>query len=406
MSEQLAQLYATDKDLHDLLASAKQRLTEAVLRELASERGIFYSPHDTRDDLVESISILPHTYQEVTELISRRETSRRNEKTTFVALDGEIPLKEIRDVVAEYQAEMGKAEKVDSHYRGANAVAMNLEYDEIDYSRTRLIQRTRQDATFTFTHEDGKTIVRFPATEKAQRVVDNLTDRVEKNRRAPLVRNAIMLDPDFTAHERTTFFTRLMAEMAGHKLNGVTKLRIAPSEPQSDADEPVELDEDERAEAERNMLAVVVRSMGMSGENLMAAPEYQALKKRGFFVTAVTWKGLQTSPPYDKNHLHAEFQDGEKGKDFRLAIKGVYRSQEGGHTKSSRPVTDSERELLTKLIERTAQDVLADMRTTRAAAKAQADEDALPKTQVEAKTPAEVQTKSPNVTPPNLAPTA
>ncbi len=376
MSEQLAQLYATDKDLHDLLASAKQRLTEAVLRELASERGIFYSPHDTRDDLVEAISTLPHTYHEVTELISRRETSRRNEKTTFVVLEGEIPLNDIRTVVAEYQADMGKSEKVDSHNKGANTVVMNLEYDEIDYSRTRLIQRTRQDATISFTHEAGETIVRFPASDKAKRVVENLTGRIESNRRAPLVRNAIVLDPDFTADERTTFFTRLMSEMAGHKLNGVTNLKIAPSKPSSDTDDPVELDEDERAEVERTML-VVVRSMGMSGENLIAAPEYQALKKRGFFITSVTWKGLQTSPPYDKNHLHAEFQDGENGKDFRLAIKGVYRSQEGGHTKSSRPVTDLEREILTKLIEKTAQEVLADMRSIRAAVQVQTKAEAL-----------------------------
>ncbi|WP_394680158.1 hypothetical protein [uncultured Comamonas sp.] len=369
MSEQLAQLYATDKDIHDLLASAKQRLTETVLRELASERGVFYSLHDTRDDLVESISTLPHTYYEVTDLISRRETSRRNEKTTFIVLEGEVPLNDIRAVVSEYQIEVGKSEKVDSHNKGASAVVMNLEYDEIDYSRTRLIQRTRQDATFSFAHEAGQTIIRFPASDKAKRVVENLTGRIESNRRAPLIRNAIALDPEFTADERTTFFTRIMSEMAGHKLNGVTNLKIAPSKPQSDADEPAELDEDERAEVERTML-VVVRSMGMSGENLIAAPEYQALKKRGFFITSVTWKGLQISPPYDKNHLHAEFQDGENGKDFRLAIKGVYRFQEGGHIKSSRPVTDLERELLTKLIEKTAQDVLSDMRSNRAALEA------------------------------------
>lgn len=367
MSEQMNQLYATDKDIFDLLASAKQKLTEGVLRELARERGIFYSPQATRDDLVDALSLLPYTLNELLDVMDRRETSRRSEKTTTLTLDADIPIDELKAVVREYQDEVGATEKVDSHQKGTNALVMNVAYDDIDYSRTRLIQRQRQDATIEFTQRDGKTVVRLPASDKSKRVVENLTNRIESRRKAPVARESIELDADFTAEERTTFFTRLMSELAGHKLNGVTNLRICPSKPANGADDAADLDEDERAEAEREML-VVVRSMALSGENLIASAEYQGLKSRGFFITSITWKAAQTSIPYDIPHLHAEFDDAENGKGFKYSVKGAFRFQEGFYTKTVRPVDDTERENLWLLIEGTARRILSDMRGKRSPA--------------------------------------
>lgn len=43
MAEFLDHLSANDNDIYDLLISGKQRLTAAVLRELARDRGIFFS---------------------------------------------------------------------------------------------------------------------------------------------------------------------------------------------------------------------------------------------------------------------------------------------------------------------------------------------------------------------------
>lgn len=149
---------------------------------------------------------------------------------------------------------------------------MNVEYDDMDYSRTRLIQRQRQDATIEFFRQGGKTIVRLPASEKSKRIVEDLTGRIESRRRTPIVREAIELDADFTADERTTFFMRLISELPGHRLYGVTNLKIAPSlRPDDELDED-DLDEDVRAEASEKLL-VIVRSMALSGENLIASKE-------------------------------------------------------------------------------------------------------------------------------------
>lgn len=365
MSEYLNQFFATDKDIFDLLASAKQKLTENVLREIARERGIFYSQNDSREDLADALSLLPFTLNELVDLMDRRETSRRNEKTTTITLDATLEANDIKAAIKEYQEEVGPTEKVDSHLKGANEVILNVEYDEMDYSRTRLIQRQRHDATIKFVQENGKTVVRLPASEKSQRIVENLTSRIESRRKAVVPRETIELDPDFGADERTAFFTRLMSELPGYKLKGVTNLRISPSKrSDTEADDEEDLDDDEREAASREML-VIVRSMALTGENLMASEEYQALRKRGFYITAITWRADQTSIPYDAPHLHAEFADGEAGTGFKYSVKGIYRFQEGVYTKTARPADDAEREKLYGLLEATARKVLSEQRKAR-----------------------------------------
>lgn len=369
MSEHLNQFFATDKDIFDLLASAKQKLTEGVLREIARERGIFFSPNDTRDDLADALSLLPFTLNELLNLMDRRETTRRNEKTTTITLDAQIEADDIKAAIKEYQDEVGPTEKVDSHFKGADEVVLNVEYDEMDYSRTRLIQRQRHDATIKFVQQNGKTVVRLPASEKSQRIVENLTSRIESRRKAAVPRETIELDSDFDADERTTFFTRLISELPGYALKGVTNLRIAPSKRSvADADDDsADIDDDEREVANREML-VIVKSMALTGENLIASAEYQSLRKRGFYITSITWRADQTSIPYDAPHLHAEFADGEAGTGFKYSVKGIYRFQEGFYTKTARPADDTEREKLYGLLEATARKVLKEQRIKRAQA--------------------------------------
>jgi hypothetical protein len=364
MPDTTQQFYATDKDIFDLLACAKRSLTEGVLREIARERGIFFSPHETRDDLVEAISELPFTLNELHAVMGRRESQRRGEKTTSVTLDANIAIDELKAVVREYKADVGTSERVVSHSKGTDGLVLNVEYDDMDYSRTRLIQRQRMDATIEFIQQGGKTIVRLPASPKSKQIVEDLTGRIEGRRRAPIAREAIELEADFTADERTTFFMRLISELPGHRLNGVTNLKIAPSlRPEGELDED-DLDEEVRAEASQELL-VIVRSMALSGENLIASKEYMSLKERGFYITSVTWKTKQTTIPYNIPHLHAEFEDGENGKSFKYSVKGAYRFQEGEYTKTARPVEDGERESLYQLIESAARAILLDMKVKR-----------------------------------------
>jgi hypothetical protein len=46
----------TDKEIYDVLMSAKQRINETALHEMARSRGIFLSPQDQREALASELA--------------------------------------------------------------------------------------------------------------------------------------------------------------------------------------------------------------------------------------------------------------------------------------------------------------------------------------------------------------
>lgn len=361
MSDFLDHLSASDKDLYDLLLSGKQRLTESVLLELARDRGIFYSGRESRDELADRISILPHDYHDIAGIVDKREPGRRREKTTSIRLAAEIPIEEIRAAVVAYQQEAGAMEKVVHHIKGSNGFKMQVEYDEFNHSRTRLLQRQRHDAGFEFIVENGETVVYLPATEKALRIANSIKDKIEGIRKETIREEKIELTALGKPEDRSVFFTRLISQLDGYKLKDVSNLKVSSqhSEEESDAEgSDLDLEDDENGEASRKMFAVV-HSMALSGQNLVQSEEYQQLVKRGFFITAITWRAEQASSPYDIVQLDAGFQDRKNGTGFTYGVHGAYRFNKGNHRKTVDHVTDIERANLHALIESTARKVLA-----------------------------------------------
>ncbi|KDP83917.1 hypothetical protein CF70_022360 [Cupriavidus sp. SK-3] len=359
MSDKLQQYCATDKEIYDLLMSGKQKLTESVLHELARDRGIFYSPKTTREGLVDRLALLTHDFHDVVGVIERREHTKRGEKTTSVTLGADLSVDEIKEVVNAYQAEVRKTEKVTSHKKGADGVIMNIEYNEYDYSRTRLIQRQRKDAGIEFVSKNGVTTIRMPATEKAKAVVRNLRDKIESKKKVVIPAQEIELVGLTKAEHRTSFFTSLIANIPGYSLQTVTNLKVASGVSDQEED-TVELDEDEDESARQEMLAVV-HSVAIQGKNLVASEQYQQLRKGGFFITAITWRSKQQQEPQDMIQFDASFDDGPAGTGFKYGVRYASRLPNGDYAKNFKPVEDHLKPLLFELIETTARKVLADL---------------------------------------------
>ncbi len=78
---------ATDKELYDLLMASKQRITESILLGLARERGIFCSPRESRESLVDYLSLLTYTYADLDAMLGHRATTQRTEKRMSIRLN-------------------------------------------------------------------------------------------------------------------------------------------------------------------------------------------------------------------------------------------------------------------------------------------------------------------------------
>lgn len=373
MNELFNEYFASDLAIFSLMMAGKQKLTDKTLRELAKDRGIFYSMHNNRTELIDVMSALPFDYHDLNSLVEKGKTNGRPEKTTSVTIDADLSNEEIKKVMEEYAGEVGLTEKI-SHYKNNDKFTVDVEYEEYDYSKTQLIQKQQHRASIVFKKENGKTVIRIPATEKAKNIAQKLTSKIEGHRKKELKKEIVEIS-DFPAKERTDFFTQLISTLPGFQIRDVNSLKVASTIKKVDTNLNLD-DEEEDLEieiAEKEMIGVV-KKMAISGQNLTASDEYQQLRSKGFFITSVSWSAEQTSLPQDIIYFEATFNDGEGGTGFKYGIKGKRKYQEGIHLKTLLPLEDHEKEPLFNILEESSKKIMRSIRSTIEAKKSSGDD--------------------------------
>jgi hypothetical protein len=354
MTDKLPFLYATDKDIFDLLMSSKGRMNEAVLHSIAISRNIIYSNRTTRDRLASDISALPHDYLSLSKLIERREQQARHEKRAYVDIPTALTHEEINQIVRNYKDEVAGEEAVTTQQRRARDVYVNVTYDEIDYSKTRLIQRQRRDAGIEFVIGDDRTTIRMPATEKARSIVDKLILHASKIKLQDLRRNDLSLQ-GLSADQRTAFFMQVMKELPGYQLQTVVNIKCASEDDNIDDSFEIDIEEEIRVASE---VVSKINSVALSGMNLLQSDEYQTLRRNGFFITSVTWHALQKEKPQDLLQFDISFENPREGNGFRFGVRIARRLADGGLTQDFRPLEPNRQPALWSLVERTSSNAL------------------------------------------------
>ena len=358
MRESSESYCANDKEIFDLLISSKQKITERVLRELTADRGIFLSPRDSREDIVKYLAGLLHDYYDVNGIIERQELSKRAEKTTSIILDHEFDIKDIRDAAVKYHEQTAKTESVIPKHNGINSLAIKVEYDEFDYSRTRLNQRQRRESSIEFTVEEGKTRVRLPATDKSKLIVESIKNIIEEKNKKEVKIEEISLFHITDHGKRTLFFTSMIKNMHGYHSPAVTNLKVLPKTEENS--EAYIDDDDDNAEITEKMISIV-KNVILSDENLVATKEYQNLRKNGFFITSITWNAIQKEPPFHKIQFDLDFDNAREGTGFKYGVRIAPQLHNGGYPDHFRAVKEIDRGPLFELIESTARSVLNDL---------------------------------------------
>lgn len=354
MNDYLDHISANDNDIYDLLISGKQRMTASVLRELLRDRGIFCSSKDDREDLCDYISTMPHGFHDIEAIVDKREPAGRREKTTSVQFDAEIAIEDIRGAVESYMKDIGPNEVVKHRIAKNGGYTMNVEYDEFNHNRAKLLQRERNEAKIDFLHENGRTVVRFPASDKAKRVIDAIKTCVEQRRKEPLNQQKVELAGLTTPELRSKFFTSLISKLPGFKLRNVMNLKVSSLRRDEADDEKLDIDiETEESEASMEMFAVV-HSMALSGQNLVQSKEYKELSQRGFYITHISWKSEQIQNPPNIIRFEAGFENKQSCVGFRYGVQGEFKYHKGVHRKTMTPVEAVDRARYFSLIEQTA----------------------------------------------------
>lgn len=367
MSKNALQYCATDKEIYDALMSAKQKINEKVLLELAKDRGIFYSAKDSRDDLVSAISLLPHDYNDLNTLLEQREHSGRQEKITSVTLPAALTTEQIRDVLREYIEESPEDEKVTQQVKDSNQIVANVKYSDVDYGKTRLVQRTPKEAAIEFHVSADKTVIRMPANDRVKTIYSKLKAKLDNKVKAEIPAIRIELGEFQSPALRTEFFTSLIRDLTSFSLRNVTSVKVERLSQEPEEGE-LSLDDDQETEVAKEEALALVKNVALKGETLLASEEYQSLTRKGFFITSIIWRSMLNKAPQPLVEFEAAFEDPVQGKGFKYFVRGAYRIVELQYTKTIRPVSAEDKEAYLGVIEETAAKVIRELR-----AKAQTD---------------------------------
>lgn len=355
------QYCATDKEIHDALMSAKQKISEKVLLELAKDRGIFFSPKDTREDLISAISLLPHDYHDLNTLLEQREHQGRQEKLTSVTLPEALTVEEIKEVLKEYTTESPPDEKVTHHAKGNDQVIATVKYSDVDYGKTRLIQRTPKEAGIEFHIENNKTVIRMPANDRIKGVFGKLKDKLDAKRKTEIPAIRIEIGEFESPALRTEFFTSLISDLKGFSLKNVTSVKVERLRQEPEEGE-LQLEDDQESEEAKQEALALVKKVALKGETLLASEEYQSFAKKGFFITSIIWRSILAKHPYPMIEFEAAFEEPMAGKGFKYFVRGAYNVVDKQYTKTIRPVDTEDKEKYLSIIEDTAANTIKELR--------------------------------------------
>jgi hypothetical protein len=366
---------ATDKEIFDLLSASKQSITDVILLDIARERGIFYSPSESRDVLINRLSLLPYGHADLETILDHRATTQRTEKRSSITLRGAISMEDIRAVCGEYREAAPADEKVATRQEGTNKFTATVNYSELDYSKTRLLQRREKEADVEFVVKDNETTIRIPANPKAREIVETLREALGRRANRDVEADEIELSALTTPEERTTFFTSLITGMSGYTLSDVKDVKVESRLNSASAD--LDIPEDDEADADsdtdlaaRRAMLAIVENIALKGSLLLNSAEYQQLRQKGFYITNIVWTAKQNEAPYDILEFDAGFEYPREGKGFKYNVRGVYRFLNGSHNKTIRQISKDQRQPYFNLLENTARDVLKNL-SEQAAARAE-----------------------------------
>ncbi|EKJ93002.1 hypothetical protein C241_27300, partial [Bradyrhizobium lupini HPC(L)] len=358
MQDKHPRLFATDKEIYDLMFSARQRITDGVLHRATRERGVFFGSATNRGDLAEYISMTIHDLQDVIDLVKDAEPGTRGERTSSLALKMKLEASEIGEVIQEYADTDGKQDKVAVPHKTAEAVIATVAYSEFDLSRTTLAQRQDKTATLDFRVEDDGVIIRFPANDKGRELVDILIEKLESKKKSAVPQERVTVE-DLSPEDRTRFFVNLVTRMSGFRLDTVTKLKVSSASMEIDSLDADEDDDTAEQDVAKSEMINLVKNVALTGNDLLVSKQYKQMEEDGFFITAIKWEATQTVHPFDKVEFEALFENGQDGTGFQYRARHSRLSERSGtYPHNFKLPADGIKKVLFSLLEQTARTVL------------------------------------------------
>jgi|GEM_PF-6016251 len=274
----------TSSELFAGLMSAKRQLTEDKLRRFALNRGLFFSPHETREAICEELSLLQYSFKEYEELGSLAQSASRRKRSTQAQIQssqniGDIDLQNSLKAISD-SAEEGVVINFKMSNNGGAEVT--VKHQEIDWAKTPLHAKKEVVSEYQIDPiEGGNIAVRGPSINYSNVFIGKLSDNLPGTSKVREMTLAGLPDDD----SRAIFFRQLFieCESVNYKITSVVSVKVIHSS-------KLELiaatggGEEKEENPFVSSQAAQLLDAALNGQNILETNEYKNLKSNGFLI--------------------------------------------------------------------------------------------------------------------------
>lgn len=309
----------TDKNIFDALQHKKVTQKELVL--FLRERGILVSNKASKQQLIEKISSLTHSYADFKWIGKLLENPNRKEKSTHSKLKGKVEDKQIQEacniVKANLSVENDDSAKIS---KSGGKTTLTVTYVDHDFTKTELRQRTIKTCEIQIEHDADGVVMKLPSNKKAKEVSDSLKTvlnaKVCESTGNELEELTISLDTIADAKERSTFFDKLIKNIDGFEFDTVTSVDVYHFE-----QEMLDDFDEENSEAK---LASYINKAALAGAGVLESNEFVQLHNQGFYIYKIVWTANNIGDDKSKVEFEAQFGKPDSCTDFMYSVRGIY----------------------------------------------------------------------------------
>ncbi|MGY1408135.1 hypothetical protein ACW5EG_00920 [Luteimonas sp. A611] len=335
--------FADDKDILDLLETAKRKLPIGLLRQFLLRRGMLVSGDTDRAELQRKIAMWTLDLEDLNWILEKAAAEDRSEKFTSSQVSGSFTKEQVATAIDKVK-EQRSAKHNEAHVlqsSGTETIAVSVGYTELDPGKMRLRQKRKREGGLTIHLSPSGLSVRHESNQRMESVARAVLDELAKQGET-VVPKKVELTHLPSPATRTQFFLNLIDAIPGFRLVDVTKVvvhrpSVGGQEEGGEGEEGETLRDDggfiEQDADEASLLASRVRGAILKGEALIASREFQMLREE-FYLCGLEWTAQQDGETGILAMFEAGFEDAKACKGFSYRAKGVYERRRRGSASS------------------------------------------------------------------------
>lgn len=238
----------------------------------------------------------------------------------------------------------GSGETVKITAKKDGSLAIEVNYQEVDLSRTALRQIDNRNIKIDLTVNNDNVDIRMPQNQKAKDIITLLQKELSKIKSVDVEKFEISLEAIPTPALRSQFFQEVMGGLSGYEIDDVTNVELNRSTSKGDDEEEEEIE------------TGFVKKAVLKGDSVNSSAIFTQLHNKGYYIGRIAWSAKPKNGIGDRILVEAFFKDSENCSDFSYQIKGINNQKGSGYNVTIRAANEVEKKKISLLIEQSAAD--------------------------------------------------